>query len=72
MLEKEGKKYIEIDKNAYVVSIMSAYDLYEVLCKELNFNKMIELYKLIKHKMDFLNDEPKNEKCCYDLSLYED
>lgn len=59
MIEKEGKKYIEIDKNAYVVSMMDADDLYEVLCKELSFNKMIELYKLIKHKMEFLDDKPR-------------
>lgn len=71
MVEKEEKKYIEIDKNAYVISGMSVDDLYEVLCKELNFNKMIELCKLIKHKMEFLDDEPKDEKCCIGLSLYD-
>ena len=65
MIEKDSKKYIEIDKNAYVVSNMSADDLYEILCKELSFNKMIELYKLIKHKMEFLNDEPRTEIGCY-------
>lgn len=64
MIEKEGKKYIEIDKTAYAVSLMSADDLYEVLCKELSFNKMIELYKLIKHKIEFLDDKPRMELGC--------
>ena len=64
MIEVKGKKYIEIDKTAYAVSLMSADDLYEVLCKELSFNKMIELYKLIKHKMEFLDDKPRMELSC--------
>ncbi len=52
------------DKTYYVVSEMSAYELYKVLCKELSFNTMIELYKLINHKMQFLDDEPRIELCC--------
>lgn len=67
MIEKEGKKYIEVDKNAYVISLMGANDLYETLCKELSFDKMIKLYKLIKHKMEFLDDEPRMEIACYNL-----
>ena len=67
MIEKEGKIYIEVGKNAYVISMMNGYDLYEILCKELSFNEMITLYKLIKHKMEFLNDEPRMEFACYEL-----
>ena len=53
-------KYMPIDdeKKYYEVSTMAARDLYDVLCKELSFNKMIELYKLIKHKTEFLGDKP--------------
>lgn len=72
MLEKDGKKYVELDKNAYAISVMKPVDLYDALCKELSFNKMVELYKLIKHKMEFLTDEPRNELSSIDLSLYED
>ena len=72
MIEKEGKKYIEIDKTVYAVSLMSADDLYEVLCKELSFNKMIELYKLIKHKMEFLYDKPRTKINCYELKDSDD
>lgn len=44
---------------------ISAIDLYEVLCDNFTFYKMIELYKLIKHKMEFLDDEPRmNLSCC--------
>ena len=52
------------DKLYYVVSEMSADALYEVLCKELSFNKMIKLYKLIKHKIEFLDDKPRMELGC--------
>ena len=72
MIEKEGKKYIEIDKTAYAVSLMSADDLYEVLCKELSFNKMIKLYKLIDYKMKYLDDEPRMEIACYELKDSDD
>ena len=52
------------DKTYYAVSELSAYKLYEVLCKELSFNTMIELYKLINYKMQFLDDEPRMELSC--------
>lgn len=71
MIEKDGKKYVELDKNAYAISMMKPVDLYDVLCNELSFDKMIELYKLIKHKMEFLADEPRNELSSIDSSLYE-
>jgi len=64
MIEIKGKKYIEADKNAYVVSMMTSGDLYDVLCEQLSFNTMIRLYKLIKHKMEVLDDEPRNELTC--------
>ena len=64
MIEKESKKYIEVDKNAYVVSMMTSRDLYDVLCEQLSFNTMIRLYKLLKHKMEALDDEPRNELTC--------
>lgn len=52
------------DKTYYEVSTMTAYELYEVLCNKMSFGRMIELYKLIKHKIEYLNDEPRMEKKC--------
>ena len=34
----------------YCIEKMGAYELYSVLCERCNFEKMITLYKLIKHK----------------------
>lgn len=67
MIEKEGKKYIEVDKNAYVISMMSGYELYKILCKELSFNEMIELYSLIDHKIKYLDDVVRMEVSCCKL-----
>lgn len=72
MIEKDEKKYAEIDKNVYIISMMKPVDLYDVLCRQLSFDKMIELYKLIKHKIEFLEDKPINEASCINLSLYDD
>ena len=44
----------------YAISEMNAIEIYNILCKELNFNTMIELYKLILHKMTYLEDKPVN------------
>ena len=44
----------------YAISEMRAIEIYKILCKELNFDTMIELYKLILHKMTNLADEPVN------------
>ena len=46
--------------NFYAISEMNAIEIYNILCKELNFNTMIELHKLILHKMTYLEDEPIN------------
>lgn len=50
--------------NYYRVSQMNGYDLYDILCEELKFNDMIILYKLIKHKMETLEDETRNYCNC--------
>ena len=44
----------------YAISEMNAIEIYNILCKELNFNTMIELHKLILHKMTYLEDKPLN------------
>ena len=44
----------------YAISEMNAIEIYNILCKELNFNTMIELHKLILHKMTYLEDKPIN------------
>lgn len=45
---------------------MNVHDLYSSLSKELSFDKMITLYILIKHKIEFLDDEAYmyNEMVC--------
>ncbi len=50
----------KVQPTYYAISEMDAIKIYEILCKELNFNTMIELHKLILHKMTYLNDEPVN------------
>ena len=44
----------------YCIEKMGAYELYNALCEKCNFGKMILLYKLIKYKMEFLEDETRN------------
>lgn len=44
--------------NYYEISEMNAYELYDKLIGECSFNTIILLYKLIKHKMEYLDDEP--------------
>ena len=39
------------------ITYSSALEIYERLCTEMSFNKMIELYKLIQHKMTYLDDK---------------
>lgn len=48
----------------YCIEKMGAYELYSVLCERCNFEKMITLYKLIKHKMETLEDETVNYCNC--------
>ena len=43
---------MKIDKDTNV------NDLYIFVSNELSFNKIIELYKLLNHKIQFLADEP--------------
>lgn len=52
------------DELWYCIEKMGAYELYSVLCERCNFGKMIILYKLIKHKMETLEDEPRNYCNC--------
>ena len=48
---------MEKEPKGYIISQMSPHDLYVVLCDELSFYKMIELYKFIQHKMQYLEDK---------------
>lgn len=50
------KKNIE-DKTFYDIKGMSAREVYDILVNDLSFYKMIELYRLIKHKMEYLTDD---------------
>lgn len=34
-------------------------DLYDFLTANVSFDKIIELYKLLKYKMEYLEDEPR-------------
>ena len=48
------EKYMYIDKDT------NTKELYDFITNELPFNKVVELYKLLHHKMIFLSDiEPK-------------
>lgn len=48
----------------YCIEKMGAYELYDILCEKCSFEKMIILYKLIKHKMETLEDETRNYCNC--------
>jgi len=52
------------DETWYCIEKMGAYELYDALCERCNFGKMILLYKLIKHKMETLEDETRNYCNC--------
>ena len=51
-------EYVTVPPLSYTISTMNIYKLYDVLCYELSFEKMIILYGLLKHKMEYLEDEP--------------
>lgn len=59
MSEEQFDKKIN-DGNWYRIEKMGAYEIYDVLKTECSFEKMIILYKLIKHKMETLEDETRN------------
>lgn len=47
----------------YDIKKMHARQMYEVLCRDMSFNSMIELYKLIQFKMNFLRDSEEWTNC---------
>ena len=61
MSEEQFDKKIN-DGVYYCIEKTDAYELYDILCERCSFEKMIILYKLIRHKMETLDDEPRN--CC--------
>ena len=63
MSEEQFDKKIN-DGNWYRIEKMGAYEIYDVLKTECSFEKMIILYKLIKHKMETLEDEAINYCNC--------
>lgn len=63
MSEEQFNKNIN-DDNYYCIDKMGAYELYDILCEKCSFEKMIMLYKLIKHKMETLEDETRNYCNC--------
>ena len=54
----------EQEPKSYIISEMSPYYLYIALCSELSFSNMVELYKLIKYKIESLEDYLYQECCC--------
>ena len=63
MSEEQFNKKIN-DDVYYCIEKMGAYEIYDVLRTECSFEKMITLYKLIKHKMETLEDEIRNYCNC--------
>ncbi len=63
MSEEQFDKKIN-DGNWYRIEKMCAYEIYDVLKTECSFETMIMLYKLIKHKMETLEDETRNYCDC--------
>lgn len=52
-IKDEGKEW-------YCLQDMNADNIYNALCTELKFWTMIEVYRLIKHKIETLEDETRN------------
>ena len=54
-------------KNKKIVDLnaINIDDLYDMLCTELSFNEVIKLYKLLKYKIENLDDKPKETIYCY-------
>lgn len=65
---EKGREQME-NGTLIAVKKVSALDLYEVLCREMSFNNMIELYKLIQYKMTYLDDKCV-DRC--EVANYED
>lgn len=63
MSEEQFNKKVNED-TWYCIEKMGAYEIYDVLRTECSFEKMITLYKLIKHKMETLDDETRNYCNC--------
>lgn len=46
-------------KSCYVdLKNVTAHELYDYVCEEMSFSKVIELYRLLSYKMHNLDDEP--------------
>ena len=63
MSEEQFNKKIN-DDIYYCIEKMGAYEIYDVLRTEYSFEKIITLYKLIKHKIETLDDETRNYCNC--------
>lgn len=55
-----SEEEFSLDDTWYCIEKMGAYEIYDVLRTKCSFEKMIILYKLIKNKMETLEDEPRN------------
>lgn len=58
--EEKEIVYVKCEPLSYQIGNMNIYKLYDALCYELCFESMITLYKLIKNKIETLEDEPRN------------
>ena len=47
------REHISVD-----IETISARELYDLICANMSFNRVIELYRLLQHKMTNLDDEP--------------
>ena len=56
--------------NDYYVDLrnVTARELYDLICSEMSFNKVIELYRLINYKLNNLDDELIS---CISVAAYE-
>ena len=54
-----------MNKELIDLRVINVNDLYDKLCTVLSFNEVIKLYKLLKFKMENLEDEPRLTTYCY-------
>ena len=49
-----------MNDNKFLINLntINPHDLYNIICTNMSFNDVVELYKYLKHKIEYLEDKP--------------
>lgn len=49
-----------MDDNKLLIDLnaINPHNLYNMICMHMSFNDVVEFYKYLKHKMEYLEDKP--------------